>query len=62
MAPDQMQVQARIQAARQEAENLKTKIKRRKDELADTSRELTRLAYHPVVRSGPWLTVGSFRM
>lgn len=38
VAPDQMQVQARIQAARQEAENLKTKIKRRKDELADTSR------------------------
>lgn len=36
-APDQLQ--ARIQAARREAEGLKERIKRRKDELADTSRE-----------------------
>lgn len=32
------QMQAKITAARREAEGLKDKIKRRKDELADTSR------------------------
>jgi hypothetical protein len=32
------QMQAKIQAARREAEGLKDKIKRKKDELADTSR------------------------
>lgn len=34
------QMQAKIQAARREAEGLKDKIKRKKDELADTSRML----------------------
>jgi hypothetical protein len=32
------QMQAKIQAARREAEGLKDRIKRKKDELADTSR------------------------
>jgi hypothetical protein len=35
------QMQARIQSARREAEGLKDKIKRKKDELADGSREYT---------------------
>ena len=39
-------MQARIQAARREAEGLKDKIKRKKDELADTSCML--LAPNPV--------------
>ena len=34
------QMQARIAAARHDAEGLKDKIKRKKDELADTSRKL----------------------
>ncbi|MBE3048865.1 hypothetical protein IMZ48_41480, partial [Candidatus Bathyarchaeota archaeon] len=34
-------MQARIQQARREAENLKDRIKRKKDELADTTREST---------------------
>ena len=34
------QMQARIAAARRDAEALKDKIKRKKDELADTSRKL----------------------
>jgi guanine nucleotide-binding protein G(I)/G(S)/G(T) subunit beta-1 len=34
------QMQAKITAARREAEGLKDKIKRRKDELADTSRTI----------------------
>lgn len=38
VSPDQMQ--ARIQQARREAENLKDRIKRKKDELADGTREL----------------------
>lgn len=37
VSPDQMQ--ARIQQARREAENLKDRIKRKKDELADGSRK-----------------------
>ena len=37
------QMQAKITAARREAEGLKDKIKRRKDELADTSRTTTLL-------------------
>jgi guanine nucleotide-binding protein G(I)/G(S)/G(T) subunit beta-1 len=36
-SPEQMQ--SRIQAARREAESLKDRIKRKKDELADTSRK-----------------------
>jgi guanine nucleotide-binding protein G(I)/G(S)/G(T) subunit beta-1 len=34
------QMQAKITAARREAEGLKDKIRRRKDELADTSRTI----------------------
>lgn len=37
VSPEAMQ--ARIQQARREAENLKDRIKRKKDELADTTRE-----------------------
>jgi hypothetical protein len=40
------QMQAKITAARREAEGLKDKIKRRKDELADT----TRMPFHPLLR------------
>jgi len=39
------QMQAKITAARREAEGLKDRIKRKKDELADTSRMLI-LALH----------------
>lgn len=38
VSPEAMQ--ARIQLARREAETLKDKIKRKKDELADTTRTL----------------------
>ncbi len=44
VSPEAMQ--ARIQQARREAENLKDRIKRKKDELADTTR---RLSCHPIV-------------
>jgi guanine nucleotide-binding protein G(I)/G(S)/G(T) subunit beta-1 len=37
VSPDQMQT--RIQQARREAENLKDRIKRKKDELADGTRK-----------------------
>ena len=37
VSPEMMQ--SRIQAARREAEGLKDRIKRKKDELADTSRK-----------------------
>lgn len=40
------QMQAKITAARREAEGLKDKIKRRKDELADT----TRMSFSPLCR------------
>ena len=39
------QMQAKIAAARRDAEGLKDKIKRKKDELADTSREFNRCWY-----------------
>lgn len=39
VSPEAMQ--ARIQQARREAENLKDRIKRKKDELADTTRTLS---------------------
>jgi hypothetical protein len=39
VSPEAMQ--ARIQQARREAETLKDRIKRKKDELADTTRMLT---------------------
>lgn len=35
------QMQAKITAARREAEGLKDRIKRKKDDLADTTRELS---------------------
>lgn len=38
VSPEAMQ--SRIQSARREAEQLKDRIKRKKDELADTTREL----------------------
>lgn len=41
VSPEAMQ--ARIQQARREAETLKDRIKRKKDELADTTREF----FHP---------------
>lgn len=41
------QMQAKITAARREAEGLKDKIKRRKDELADTSRATP--PHHPLL-------------
>jgi hypothetical protein len=41
------QMQAKITAARREAEGLKDKIKRRKDELADSSRTSPYLLLHP---------------
>lgn len=41
VSPEAMQ--ARIQQARREAETLKDRIKRKKDELADTTRELSLL-------------------
>lgn len=40
VSPEAMQ--ARIQQARREAETLKDRIKRKKDELADTTRQSTR--------------------
>lgn len=46
------QMQAKITAARREAEGLKDKIKRRKDELADTSRT-TAPSKHTVTRPDP---------
>jgi hypothetical protein len=40
------QMQAKITAARREAEGLKDRIKRKKDDLADTTRELPS---HPII-------------
>ena len=44
------QMQAKITAARREAEGLKDRIKRRKDELADASRTVSPL-FSPIVRN-----------
>lgn len=44
------QMQAKITAARREAEGLKDRIKRRKDELADASRTISPL-FSPIVRN-----------
>ncbi len=41
-------MQARIQQARREAETLKDRIKRKKEELADTTRELPPAAIPPI--------------
>lgn len=41
------QMQAKIAAARRDAEGFKDKIKRRKDELADTSCKLGGIRLHP---------------
>lgn len=46
VSPEAMQ--ARIQQARREAEGLKDRIKRKKDELADTSRKSRHLLTAPV--------------
>jgi guanine nucleotide-binding protein G(I)/G(S)/G(T) subunit beta-1 len=40
-------MQARIQQARREAETLKDRIKRKKDELADTTRKKNPISCHP---------------
>lgn len=45
------QMQAKITAARREAEQLKDKIKRRKDELADTSRTISHSYFPFAIRS-----------
>lgn len=42
VSPEAMQ--ARIQQARREAETLKDRIKRKKDELADTTRKLSAIS------------------
>lgn len=49
VSPEAMQ--ARIQQARREAEGLKDRIKRKKDELADTSRKSSRIL---TARPGPF--------
>lgn len=41
------QMQAKIAAARRDAEGFKDKIKRKKDELADTSCKLGGISVHP---------------
>ena len=53
VSPEAMQ--ARIQQARREAETLKDRIKRKKDELADTTREspLARPVALPAARRPP---------
>jgi len=43
------QMQAKITAARREAEGLKDRIKRKKDELADTSRMLITALYKQLI-------------
>jgi hypothetical protein len=48
------QMQAKITAARREAEGLKDKIKRRKDELADTSRATPPSSIVYVLRNFSW--------
>lgn len=40
------QMQAKITAARREAEGLKDRIKRKKDDLADTTRKTSQLVQH----------------
>lgn len=57
VSPEAMQ--ARIQQARREAENLKDKIKRKKDELADTTRECPQLELPAMAASH--LGCGPFR-
>jgi hypothetical protein len=47
------QMQAKITAARREAEGLKDKIRRRKDELADTSRTIFPPLGSPLLSSIP---------
>ena len=44
VTPEQMQ--QRITAARREAEGLKDRIKRKKDELADTTRKSFKVIHH----------------
>ncbi len=51
VSPEAMQ--ARIQQARREAETLKDRIKRKKDELADTTRQLPTPPPHYSLDQGP---------
>lgn len=54
------QMQARIAAARRDAEALKDKIKRKKDELADTSRKLQKTFWWIIIQkrsSSPYCLV-----
>jgi hypothetical protein len=48
------QMQAKITAARREAEGLKDKIKRKKDELADTSRMITLILASSMLLTHQW--------
>jgi hypothetical protein len=48
------QMQAKITAARREAEGLKDKIKRKKDELADTSRMITLILASSMLLTQKW--------
>lgn len=48
------QMQAKITAARREAEGLKDKIKRRKDELADTTRMQSPVPFRGCRRPRRW--------
>lgn len=47
------QMQAKIAAARRDAEGLKDKIKRKKDELADTSCELPHVSIDLITLENP---------
>lgn len=58
------QMQAKIQAARREAEGLKDRIKRKKDELADTSRMIAPYlfpSFSPAFFPVGWLRLNSLR-
>lgn len=48
MADAQESIQSKIQIARRDAEALKDRIKRKKDELADTTRELSPMSVRVV--------------
>ena len=49
------QMQAKIAAARRDAEGLKDRIKRKKDDLQDTTRKFLHLSYLCTVLDGPSL-------
>jgi hypothetical protein len=60
VSPDQMQ--ARIQQARREAENLKDRIKRKKDELSDGTRKYTALLKSFILPPRLLMRSGYYRM